>query len=108
MARIYQILVDIMKTKIILAVLAHPDDESFGMGGIAYYAEMDDVYLVGATREASHGRTSRQLQTTAEKREAELRCASQTWRPGCVFSHYRDSGMPGSKITICDAQIGTC
>ena len=39
-------------TKTILAVLAHPDDESFGLGGtLALYASKGyDTYLVCATR----------------------------------------------------------
>ncbi len=39
-------------TPTILSVLAHPDDESFGMGGtLALYARKGyDVYLVCATR----------------------------------------------------------
>ncbi|MEJ5225942.1 MAG: PIG-L family deacetylase, partial [Anaerolineales bacterium] len=38
--------------KTILAVLAHPDDESFGMGGtLALYARQGhNVYLICATR----------------------------------------------------------
>ena len=41
-----------MSKQILLAVLAHPDDESFGMGGtLALYAARGvDVYLVCATR----------------------------------------------------------
>ena len=40
------------KQRIILAVLAHPDDESFGMGGaLAKYADEGvGTYLVTATR----------------------------------------------------------
>jgi LmbE family N-acetylglucosaminyl deacetylase len=39
-------------TKTLLAVLAHPDDESFGLGGtLAFYASKGyDVYYVCATR----------------------------------------------------------
>ena len=39
-------------TKTILAVLAHPDDESFGLGGtLALYANKGyDTYLICATR----------------------------------------------------------
>jgi len=38
--------------KVLLAVLAHPDDETFGMGGtLAYYARKGvQVHLVCATR----------------------------------------------------------
>lgn len=41
-----------MSKQTILAVLAHPDDELFGMGGtLALYAARGaDVYLVCATR----------------------------------------------------------
>ena len=41
-----------MTKQTILAVLAHPDDESFGMGGtLALYAARGaEVYLVCATR----------------------------------------------------------
>ena len=38
--------------KVLLAVLAHPDDETFGTGGsLAYYANLGvEVHLVCATR----------------------------------------------------------
>ena len=38
--------------KVLLSVLAHPDDESFGMGGtLALYAEQGvEVHLICATR----------------------------------------------------------
>jgi N-acetyl-1-D-myo-inositol-2-amino-2-deoxy-alpha-D-glucopyranoside deacetylase len=41
-----------MIKKNILSVLAHPDDESFGMGGtLAYYSSQGvEVYLICATR----------------------------------------------------------
>ena len=41
-----------MNKKVLLAVLAHPDDETFGTGGtLAYYASQGvEVHLVCATR----------------------------------------------------------
>ncbi len=87
----------------LLAVLAHPDDETFGTGGtLAYYANKGvSVHLVCATRgevgemppDMMHGFAS-----VAEVREYELRCASQTLGiSGLTFLDYRDSGMPGSQ-----------
>jgi len=90
-------------SKTILSVLAHPDDESFGMGGtLAYYARQGhDVYLVCATRGEAGMMNPEQLgsfKSIAEKREAELRCAAQTLGLKSVFIlGYRDSGMPGSE-----------
>lgn len=87
----------------ILAVLAHPDDESFGMGGtLAYYAQNGyEVYLVCATRGEAGMMDPEHLgnfKSIAEKREAELRCAAQTLGLKEVFFlNYRDSGMPGSE-----------
>jgi len=92
-----------MTQKTILSVLAHPDDESFGMGGtLATYARKGyDVYLVCATRGEAGMMDTEQLgnfKTAAEKREAELRCAAQTLGLKEVFFlDYRDSGMPGSE-----------
>lgn len=86
----------------ILAVLAHPDDESFGTGGtLALYASQGvDVYLVCATR-GEVGEMPKEMmdgfQTVGEKREAELRCAAQKLGIQSVFFlGYRDSGMPGT------------
>jgi LmbE family N-acetylglucosaminyl deacetylase len=92
-----------MTPQTILAVLAHPDDESFGMGGtLAYYARKGcNVYLVCATRGEAGAMDPEQLgdfKTVADKREAELRCAAQTLGLKEVFFlDYRDSGMPGSE-----------
>ncbi|GAB4503190.1 MAG: PIG-L family deacetylase [Anaerolineales bacterium] len=89
-------------TKTILAVLAHPDDESFGMGGtLAYYARQGcRVYLVCATRGEAGMVDSEHLhnfENIADLREAELRCAAQMLGlAGVFFLDYRDSGMPGS------------
>jgi N-acetyl-1-D-myo-inositol-2-amino-2-deoxy-alpha-D-glucopyranoside deacetylase len=85
-----------------LVVLAHPDDESFGMGGtIALYASRGvDVYLVCATR-GEVGEMDPSLlegyQSIADRRESELRCAAgYLGLAGVHFLDYRDSGMPGS------------
>ncbi len=88
-------------TRTILAVLAHPDDESFGLGGtLALYARQGcDVYLVCATRgeagtvDPEH---MRGFESVAALREAELRCAAEHLGLKQVFFlGYRDSGMPG-------------
>jgi len=86
----------------LLVVLAHPDDESFGMGGtLALYASRGvDVHLVCATR-GEVGEMAPELlegyQSIADRRESELRCAAGILGlAGVHFLSYRDSGMPGS------------
>ena len=89
-----------MTKRKILAVLAHPDDESFGMGGtLALYAEKGyEVYLICATLGEAGTVDDEFLQdfeSISALREAELRCAAQ--RLGLTGLHllgYRDSGMP--------------
>ncbi|GAB4419718.1 MAG: PIG-L family deacetylase [Anaerolineales bacterium] len=89
--------------KTILAVLAHPDDESFGMGGtLAYYARQGNkVHLVCATRGEAGGVDDEFMQgyaNVAALREAELRCAAENLGlDGLYFLGYRDSGMAGSE-----------
>jgi LmbE family N-acetylglucosaminyl deacetylase len=87
---------------VILAVLAHPDDETFGMGGtLALYARRGAlVYLVCTTRGEVGDVDPQYLQgfdSIAERREYELRCAAQKLGLKDVFFlGYRDSGMPGA------------
>jgi LmbE family N-acetylglucosaminyl deacetylase len=86
----------------LLAVLAHPDDETFGTGGtLAHYARQGvAVHLVCATRgEAGDVAPSflEGFSSVAERRESELRCAAGILGlAGVHFLNYRDSGMPGS------------
>jgi LmbE family N-acetylglucosaminyl deacetylase len=91
------------KRPTMLAVLAHPDDETFGMGGtLALYARRGvDVHLVCATRGEVGTVDEDCLEnypSIAELREHELRCAAETLGlRGVHFLGYRDSGMPGSE-----------
>ncbi len=89
-------------TKTLLTVLAHPDDESFGLGGtIALYAQKGyNTYYVCATRgeagtvDAEH---LKGFKDTAEMRTDELmRAAKELGLKDVFFLGYRDSGMPGS------------
>jgi N-acetyl-1-D-myo-inositol-2-amino-2-deoxy-alpha-D-glucopyranoside deacetylase len=88
--------------KVLLAVLAHPDDETFGVGGtLSLYAKRGvDVYLICATRGEAGIVEKKYLDgfgSIAELREAELRCAANKLGiQDVVFLGYRDSGMPGS------------
>lgn len=91
-----------MEKRSLLAVLAHPDDESFGTGGtLALYSRQGvDVHLICATRgevgempaDMLHG-----FRSVGEKRESELRCAGGILGlTSLYFLGYRDSGMPGT------------
>jgi LmbE family N-acetylglucosaminyl deacetylase len=88
--------------KIILSVLAHPDDESFGMGGtLALYAQKGvEVHLVCATKgEAGEVGPEylKDYDSIGELRAAELRCAAgHLGLTGVHFLDYRDSGMTDS------------
>ena len=88
--------------RVLLAVLAHPDDETFGMGGtLAYYARQGvDTYLICGTRGEIGDVDVKYLKgfnTIAERREAELRCAAEKLGLKDVFFlGYRDSGMPNT------------
>jgi LmbE family N-acetylglucosaminyl deacetylase len=86
----------------LLAIFAHPDDESFGAGGtLALYARRGyRVVLLCATRGEAGTVDPEYLEgysSIAELREAELRCAAHHLGLHDVyFLGYRDSGMPGS------------
>ena len=87
-------------SKTILAVLAHPDDESFGLGGtLALYALKGyDTYYVCATRGEAGTVNAEYLngfKDTAELRTNELmRAAKILGLKEVFFLDSRDSGMP--------------
>lgn len=94
-----------MSNRRLLISYAHPDDESFGLGGLIakYVAEGVDVYLICATN-GDVGTVSPELlngyNSVAELRLAELDAASEILKFKKVFKlGYRDSGMMGSETT---------
>jgi LmbE family N-acetylglucosaminyl deacetylase len=88
--------------RVLLSVLAHPDDESFGMGGtLAKYAQAGtEVHLICATRGEAGEVDPEYLEgfsSIGQLRESELFCAVD--KLGIQEVHllgYRDSGMSGS------------
>ena len=86
----------------ILAVLAHPDDESFGMGGtLAKYAASGvDVHLICATRGEAGEVDPEYLEgysSISDLRVDELNCAvTELGIEPVRMLDYRDSGMIGS------------
>ncbi|MEO0563383.1 MAG: PIG-L family deacetylase [Chloroflexota bacterium] len=91
-----------MANKRLLISYAHPDDESFGLGGLIakYVDEGVDVYLICATDGAAGSMDEQFLEggrSIRDVRLAELDCAAQTLNLKEVFMlGYRDSGMMGS------------
>jgi N-acetyl-1-D-myo-inositol-2-amino-2-deoxy-alpha-D-glucopyranoside deacetylase len=88
--------------KTLIMVGAHPDDETFGMGGtLAYYAANGvKVYYVCATRGEVGVADSEYLSgysSPGDMRWAELSCAARILGlADIIHLGYRDSGMPGS------------
>ncbi len=94
-----------MSSRRLLISLAHPDDESFGSGGLIarYVAEGAEVSLICATN-GERGTVKPEFldgyDSIAALRLAELECASQV----LGFKHvvklgYKDSGMMGSETS---------
>ena len=86
----------------LLAIFAHPDDESFGPGGTLarYAAEGAEVWLVCGT-DGNAGTVDAAMlagyASTGQLRAAELCCAAQTLGlAGVDWLGYRDSGMAGA------------
>jgi LmbE family N-acetylglucosaminyl deacetylase len=91
-----------MANRTLLAIYAHPDDETFGVGGtMARYSALGDrVTMVCATRgevgEIAPG-TDATPETLGEHRERELRDACAILGVTDVrFLDFRDSGMQGT------------
>ena len=88
--------------KTLLVVLAHPDDETFGMGGtLALYARRGvSVHLICATRGELGEidlKYKERIKSASCLRTQELRCAADALGIDQLhFLKYRDSGMPGS------------
>lgn len=92
-----------MAQKRLLISYAHPDDESFGNGGLIakYVAEGVEVYYICAT-DGDMGTIPEEMKdlypTIRELRLSELDCASEVLGFKQVFKlGYKDSGMMGSE-----------
>lgn len=88
-----------MENRRLLISFAHPDDESFGLGGLIakYVAQGVDVYLICATN-GDVGTVSPEMlngySSVRELRLAELKCASDKLGfKRVVLLGYKDSGM---------------
>ncbi|NUM43117.1 MAG: PIG-L family deacetylase [Anaerolineales bacterium] len=92
----------VSEPKTLVVILAHPDDESFGMGGtLALYARQGaKVYYICMTGGESGTVDPHFLEkysSIADLRYDELKCASEKLGlAGFLMAGYRDSGMPGT------------
>lgn len=105
------------QSRCLMVVLAHPDDESFGLGGtLALYAKQNtSVHLVCATR-GEAGEIGEKLMTgfnsIEERRVFELKCAAKRLNLTTIdFLGYRDSGMQDTADNnhpraLCRAGVG--
>ncbi len=86
---------------VLLAILAHPDDESFGMGGTLakYAAEGIETHVCIATDGAAGSTDEKFLEgyeSLAQRRAQELQNAVQVLGATLHLLGYGDSGMEGS------------
>ncbi|MFH0913922.1 MAG: PIG-L family deacetylase [Chloroflexota bacterium] len=94
---------EMSQQKTLIFVGAHPDDETFGIGGtLAQYAASGvRVYYGCATRGEAGSASPEYMQgyaTVGDMRWDELRCAAKVLGlAGVIHLGYRDSGMPGSE-----------
>jgi LmbE family N-acetylglucosaminyl deacetylase len=89
-----------MEDRVLLAVLAHPDDESFGPGGTLarYAAEGVEVHIAIATDGAAGSVVAEfeeERERLAEVRQQELEAAVDILGAQLHMFHYRDSGYIG-------------
>jgi LmbE family N-acetylglucosaminyl deacetylase len=86
----------------LLAILAHPDDESFGLGGtLARYARQGAEVHVCIVTDGAAGDNGQKAATgetppLAQLRRQELACACQVLGVELLTLDYRDSGMEGT------------
>lgn len=91
----------LLRRPVLLAIFAHPDDESFGPGGtLARYArEGVDVHVCVVTDGAAGSYDEPMLagySNIAARRSDEMECAAKTLGVTLHTLGYRDSGMEGS------------